>query len=250
MEPIEEFLCNLTRRQSQPSAAFASDHFKPHPDLPDLVRQAANRGWQIFPVPPLAKLKGNPDLLIAEATSDISRLQELAAEYPQCDWRVAVGPSSLCIVALDGAQARSSFAALSQDHEDCLTLQAQRGDIASWAFFRWPVGVLLRKGANTLASGVRVLGPGDSCIIPPSGGTFYVNPWAEVDAVPWWLRELAFDTPDITPAKTVPVPASSSRPLPCRSRTPFEKPHRGTRTGYSVSGQAGWRSGYRISRRR
>lgn len=249
MKSIEAFLLDLARRQSSSSAALTSDRLK-HPAIPDAVRQAANRGWQVFPVSALAKLKGDPDQLIGEATSDISRLEELEADYPGCDWRVAIGPSSLCVLEIGGPHGRGSFSALSQEHGDCLTLQAQRGDTASWAFFRWPFGLMLRNGANKLATGVKVLGLGESCIIPPSGGCLYVNPWADVEAVPWWLRELAFETPDTTPVNTVPVPASPSRLVSCRPHTPLEKPHRGTRKGYPVFTQAGWHKGYRISRLR
>jgi hypothetical protein len=36
------------------------------------VREAANRGWRIFPVTQLAKLTGNPDLLMGDATCEVS----------------------------------------------------------------------------------------------------------------------------------------------------------------------------------
>ena len=248
MKSIEEFLADVARCQGSPSAGTAS-HRHNHQALPDPVREAANRGWHVFPVSPLAKLMENPDLLIGEATNDISRLEELAAEYPSCDWRVAVGPSSLCIVQSVGQQGRNAFAALSDEQGEFLTLQAQRGDIAC-AFFRWPKGLKLRKSSKKLPTNVSILADGVSCIIPPSGGSFYVNPWADVEAVPSWLRELAFEIPDTPPANAVPVPAPPSCPVPCRTRTRFEKPHRGTRKGYSVSGQAGWRGGYRIYRQR
>ena len=249
MKSIEEFLSDLKRRQTSCSGALTSQQHNRRPVLPQAVRQAANRRWQIFPVYPLAKLNGNRDLLIGEATSDISRLEELAAEYPLCGWGVAVGPSSLCILEVSGAQGSDSLAALSREEGECLTLQARRGDTA-WAFFRYPKGLVLRDSAKKLAAGLRMLGRGDSCALPPSGGSVYINPWAEVETVPTWLRELAFETPDTPPANTVPVPACPSRPVPCRPNTHFEKPHRGTRKGYPVFGQAGWRGGYRISRQR
>jgi len=72
-----------------------------------------------------------------EAANEISRLEELAAEYfPLCGWRVVVG-SALCVVELDGQQGRNSYAALAQDQEECLTLQSGRGDTAL-AFYRRP----------------------------------------------------------------------------------------------------------------
>ncbi len=45
------------------------------------MRRAANHDWQIFPVSPPAKFSGNSDLLIAEATSQVSRLEKFAVEY-------------------------------------------------------------------------------------------------------------------------------------------------------------------------
>jgi hypothetical protein len=249
MKSIEEFLSNLERRPGSPAPRFTTNRHPNHPSLPDAVRQAANRGWQGFPVSLVARATARPDLLIGEATRDISRLEELAAEYPGCDWRVALGPSSLCILELDGPEGRDTFAALSQEQGDCLTLQARRGDIA-WAYFRWPDGLVLRDGARELMTGLRILGPGDSCIFPPFGGSLYVNPWAEIEAVPYWLRELAFESPDSPPANTVRVPAPSPRPAPCRSRKVFDRPGGSARTGHPVHGQAGWRRGFRISRRR
>lgn len=248
MKSIEELFSDLARRQNSSSAAFTAHGYNHYPVLPDAVREAANRGWQIFPGSPHPKLVGNPDLLIGEATSDISRLEELAAEYPSCNWRVAAGPSSLCILKLVGQQGRNSFAVLSQEQGECLTLQAHRGDTAC-AFFRWPKGLVLRSSAKNLATGVRTLGCSDSCVIPPSGGSFFKNPWADIETVPCWLRELAFESPETPPANTVRVPASSPPP-PCRSRAHIKKPRPAIRKGYPISSHPGWRGGFRISRRR
>jgi hypothetical protein len=106
-----------SRRPGSSSAAFTFHEYGRRFPLPSAVRQAANRGWMVFPVGPLAKLTANPDLLIGEATNDISLLEELASEYPECDWRVAMGPSSLCIVQLDGQVGSNSFAALRRRYE-------------------------------------------------------------------------------------------------------------------------------------
>jgi len=248
MRSIEEFLSEVARRKNSPSAAFTSDQWNRRSALPDAMRQAASRGWHVFPVSRLAKLMGNPDLLIGEASSNLSRLEELSAEYAPCEWRLAHGPSSLCVLELSGRQGSHAFAALS-GQEECLTLQAQRADMAC-AFFGYPEPLVLRDSAKKLAPGLRMLGPDDSCTIPPCRGWFYINPWAEVEAVPKWLRELAFDAPDTPPAITVSVPVRSSRPAPCRSRQPFAKPPRTARNGYPVHDYAGWRAGFRISRRR
>ena len=243
---IEQF---FSKNLSSPSAAFNSSPTHTPSTLPAEVRQTANLGWWIFPVSPLAKLTGNPDLLISEATCDVSLLEELAAEYPSCVWRVAIAPSSLCVLQIIGPEGRNSFTALSQDQEEVLTLQARRGDTA-WAYFRRPKGLLLRASAKKLAPSVRILAEGDSCPIPPSGGCTFTNPWADIEAVPYWLRELAFEPPDTPPGQAVPVPAPSPGPVPRRSRTQFQKPQQNPRRGYPICGQAGHRGGFRISRRR
>ncbi len=209
--------------------------------LPEEVRQAANRGWHVFPISPLAKFTAQPDLLIREATSEITRLEEFAAEYPLCGWRVAAGPSSLCILRLDGQDGRNSFAAFNQDLGECLTLQARQGDTA-WAFFRWPTGLVLRTSGTKLALGMRILRERDSCIIPPSSNCVFLNPWAEIDAIPSWLRELAFETPDSPPGIARPTSAFSPPPVPCRSKAHIGK-HRGLRKGYSTC-QTGLRGGF------
>lgn len=243
---IERF---FSEHLNSPSAAFTSSVGHSPSALPGEVRQAANLGWWIFPVSPLAKLTGNPDLLIGEAICDVSRLEEFAAAYPSCGWRVAIAPSSLCVLQIVGPEGRNSFASLSQDQGELLTLQARRGDTA-WAYFRWPKGLLLRASAKKLAPGVRILAEHDSCPIPPSGGCTFANPWADIEAVPCWLKDLTFEAPDNPPGQAVSMPAPSPGPAQYRSRGQFQKPHREPRRGYPVGGQAGHRGGFRISRRR
>lgn len=203
--------------------------------LPTEVRQVANLGLSMFPVPFIAKLAGNPELMIGEATNEILRLEELAVEYPSCGWRIAIGPSSLCVLQLVGQVGKNSFAALSQDMEACLTLQFHRGDNA-WVFFRQPVGLVLRTSAKILAPGVRVLIEGDSCPLPPASERASATSWAEIEAVPYWLRELAFETPDSPQAEAAPVHSSSTYSRFCRSRVapwPGFKPSHGLMTKYS-----------------
>ena len=248
MKSIEEFLSGLSRSQNSSSPEFTTHQPKHHSFLPETVCQAAHRGWRIFPVSQLDKLAGNPDVLMDEATCDISDLEKFAAEYPLCDWRVALGPSSLCILEMCGPQCRYSLAALSREEGDCFTLKAQRGDTLC-AFFRWPTGLVLRNSAKKLAIGARMLGPGDSCVIPPSCGSHYINPWAEIEAIPHWLRELAFENPDRPPQNQVHRPTQSPRPAPCRSPRPLKMPPRCGRKSYPGQSQAGLRRGFRIHRR-
>jgi hypothetical protein len=222
--------------------------------LPAEVREALNRGLHIFPVSLPAKLKGQADRMIGEATCDAFRLEELAASpaaHPVCEFRIAIGPSRLCVVQMDGHAGRKQFAAVLDGAGECHTLQARRGDVQAWAYFRWPKGLVLRAAARKLEPGVSVLGPGDSCIVPPSCGSSWVNAaWAEIDTLPYALRAVAFESPDNHPGRAMPVPKPCPCPVPCRSTNRFPQPNQGLRPdkaprrGYPVCG------GYRISRRR
>ena len=247
MRSLEEFFREGNRRTVPGRALNAKANqarFELHPDL----HQAANRGLRIFPATEIAKLTGQPDQLIGEATCDVSRLEELATEHPYCLWRVALGPSNVCVLLVDGFQGRASLATLSQHEEDPLTLCAQRGDTV-WAFFRHPKGLQLRDSARKLAPAVSVLANGESCPIPPSGGSKWLSPW-EIEAVPFWLRQLAFANPDDPLGKASIVSVQFPRREPCRSIGSVEQSHRRVRCGYPNFNQAGWNRGFRPSRRR
>jgi hypothetical protein len=245
---LEQF---FSRPSGSFSAAFNSRHF--NPDLSDEVRELARMGLKLFPVSLAAKLAGDSDRLIADATDDISLLDELSAAAAQPLWgyRLALGPSGLCVLVLDGAVGRASFAALVPDLDGCLTLQARCGDVV-YAFFRQPAGVKRIASATKLAPGVSLLGDGASCIVPPFGATVWVVPGAEIEALPYALRELLVsENPDSPPGRTMPVPKSSPRrPAACGSTVHFQQPNKAPRRGHPVCGRADWRGGYRISRRR
>jgi len=248
MKSIEEFLSELSRSQRFASPDFAAHQPENYSPLPEPVRQGANRGWQIFPDSQLARLCGDRNRLIGDASCDVSSLEKFAAEFPGCEWRVALGPSSLCVLEMTGLECIRSLAALSREEGECFTLRAERGHTL-WAFFTWPEGLVLRSSARKLLGGARILGAGDSCVIPPSGGSHYFNPWAEVEPIPHWLRELAFENPDTPPKQFAPQPAHSPRPVPCRSGSPVRRPHCTGRKGFPGQSQAGLGKGFRIHRR-
>jgi hypothetical protein len=221
------------------SAAFNSRHF--NQDLSDEVRELARLGLKLFPVSLAAKLAGDPDRVIAVATDDVALLQELSvAAQPLWGHRLALAPSGLCVLILEGA--------LVPDLEECLTLQARCGDVV-YAFFRQPAG-MKRVASRKLAPGVNILGDGESCIVPPFGGAVWLNPGAEIQELPFALRQLlAPEDPDTTPGRAIPLPKPSPRPAPCRPAARFPQPNQAPRKGHPVCGQAGWR-GYRICRQR
>lgn len=86
------------------------------------MRDLARRGLKLFPVSVAAKLTGDPDRLIAQATDDTTLLDEelSAAVKPVWGFRIALGPSGLCVLVLAGTIGRASFAALVPDLDDGL----------------------------------------------------------------------------------------------------------------------------------
>ena len=237
---LEQF---LSRHSDSFSAAFNSRHV--NQNLSDEVRELAHMGLKLFPVSLAAKLAGDPDRWIADATDDILLLEELVAAQPLWGYRLALGPSGLCILVLDGAVGRASFATLVPDLEECPTLQARRGDVM-YAFFRQPVGIKVT-GSAKLAPGVSILGDGESWIVPPAGGMAWVNPNTEIETLPHSLRLLlGLKPPDNTPGCTMPAPKPFPRPSPCRSTESLLQRHRAARRGFSNSNQARWNSGYHI----
>jgi hypothetical protein len=222
-------------------------------ELFEQVRELIYQGLKVFPVGLAAKLDGDPDRLIAGATDDVHLLEELStATLPLWGYRLALGPSGLCVLVLDGAVGRASFAALVPDLDGCLTLQARRGD-AVYAFFRQPAGARVIGSARKLALGVSIFGHDAGFDLPPTGGAVWVNPGAEIETLPYALRELlASDPPDVPPGRAIPVSKPSFRPVPCRPAVRFPQPNQvGLRKGHPVCNQAGWRrGGYRICRQR
>lgn len=242
---IEKFLLEYSR--SAPSAASCLRQRNYSSPLAEEVRQTVNRGLRVFPVPVLSP---SPDLLIGEASCEISLLEEFAAAYQGCGWRVTATDPALLVLRIDGNAGWGSVTALScYDQEGCLTLQVRCGD-TTWAIFLRPKRLAPFAVAKKLADGLTILGGGSSFPIPPSVGCAWRDPSAELCATPYWLRALVLDSPDDQPGKAAPAPARPSRPVPCRRPAHAVKPGWSARKGYPACNQAGWRGGYRIYRQR
>jgi len=246
MMDIEKFLS-----QSSNSPFAALNYCQRNHDFLEEVHDLARRGLKLFPVSVAAKLNGCPDRLIVDATDNISLLDDLsAAAQPLWGYRLAIGPSGVCILVLTGTIGRASFASLVPDLDECLTLQVRCGD-AVYAFFRQPAGLKRVTSKMKLARGVSLLGDGESCIVPPFAGAVWVNAGAEIEALPYGLRQLlASEDLNGSPGCTMPLSKPSTRPTPCRPTTPFEKPCRARRKGFPTCNQGGWLGGYRIYRQR
>ena len=240
----------LSRRSGSLSGAFKARHF--NQNVSDEVRELAHRGLKLFPVSLAAKLNDCPDELISTATCDIATLEELsAAVLPLSGHRLAIGQSGLCIWRLDGRVGVTSFASIAPELDEYLTtLQARCGD-ATYALFWQPTGMKRIIAPRKLAPAVTVLGTEAGFDVPPAGAAVWVNPGAEIETLPFVLRELlASEPPDSPPGRVMPAPKPSPRPFPCRSTVRFPQPNRSLRKGHPTCNQARWNGGYRIYRQR
>ncbi len=240
----------LSRRSGSFSGAFKSRHF--NQNVSDEVRELAHRSLKLFPVSLTAKLNDCPDELISIATCDIATLEELsAAVLPLSGHRLAIGQSGLCIWRLDGRVGVTSFASIAPELDEYLTtLQAHCGG-AVYALFWQPAGMKRIITPRELAPGVTILGTETGFDVPPAGGAVWLNPGAEIEALPYVLRELlASEPPDNPPGLVVPARKPSPRPVPCKSTERFPQPNRDLRKGHTNCNQARWNGGYRIYRQR
>ena len=109
-----------------------------------------------------------------------------------------------------------------------------------YAFFRQPAGMKRIASARKLAPGVSILGDGESCIVPPFGGAVWLNPGAEIEELPFALRQLlASEDPDTTPGRAIPAPKPPSRPAPCRPAARFPQPNPAPQKGHPICGPRG-----------
>jgi len=181
------------------------------------LRDAANRGWRIFPTPPAGSFhtlvtSGR----IAEATSDLVSLEELADANPGCRWGLATGQASgVFVLEVEGALGRAAlnrFASLCIEELSDFQIFTLRAGESVFGFFRYPVGFVLRRGGKHPEPGLTIHGDNDFVLLTPwSAGK--LNAEKEVAAAPQWLLSLAFEVvkeksdrlvPRITPHRADP----------------------------------------------
>jgi len=205
-----------------PSASIGALHpGQVNQSLSDEVRDLARLGLKIFPVSLAAKLDGCPDRLIAQASDDLTLIEELSATArPIWGFRVALRPSGLCMMVLDGPAGRSSLARCVPDLEECFTLRGRRGD-AAFAFFWKTESTQQIASALKLAPGVRIRCDGASLDLPPSGGAVWVNPGADIEVLPYSLRKLLeSELPESSSGRRMLIAETSSS---CRSYTSADR---------------------------
>jgi hypothetical protein len=99
MIQAKQFLKDHALRLKRIDPPQAADHPNSHAVLPQEIRDAAKRGWQIFPILSGSLLASNADALADTATSDISILEGLPSNYPGCRFGLRTGPNSAVLVA-------------------------------------------------------------------------------------------------------------------------------------------------------
>ena len=137
--------------------------------LPASVRDAAQRGWQIFPIFARSKYAMGAASMIEQATTDLVQLEAWADQHPGCNWAVATGQASgVLAVEMDGAEGVTSFTFLVLDNqsdemiENALTSRAGHGESETiCVYFRWPADLAVRHVRGAIAPGLRLRGEGD-----------------------------------------------------------------------------------------
>jgi len=166
------------------------------PGIPPEVRAAAGRGWQLFPVDARGKrplIGGWPEA----ASSDITRLDLWAHQYPACNWGLATGTDSgLVVIDVDGVEGRASLADLERQGLTLpvtLTVTTGRTDGGEHRYYRPPSGVDIRNDqSGKIGAHVDVRGTGGFVVCPPSihaSGKQYrfLDPSAPVADLPGWV---------------------------------------------------------------
>jgi hypothetical protein len=125
--------------------------------LPQAIRDAAKRGWKIFPIPTDSLFCA--DALIGTATTDISILEHFPSMYQNFGYGLLTGSASgVCVAEMVGTRGAAALYRLAEiaGHDadeiwDGLTL-ISCGGTRTYAYFQWPVGYSMRPFRNSVPS--------------------------------------------------------------------------------------------------
>jgi len=167
--------------------------------LPQAIRDAAKRGWRIFPVPTDSLF--STDALIGTATNDIFILEHFPSMYQNIGYGLLTGSASgVWVAEMVGTRGATALYKLAEiaghdagDIWDGLTLISCRGT-CTYAYFEWPAGFSMRLSFNSDPSLI-IHGEGSWVPLPPSEidgiQHAYVND-ADVESLPDLLIKRLF----------------------------------------------------------
>lgn len=249
MISAEEFLKEHER--SAQSIATTRPLFDPAQVYAGL-RDAANRGWRVFPIPPAYSRHALVTRdRIAEGTSNLVTLEEMADANSGYRWGLATGQASgVFVLEVEGALGRvavSRFVTLYvAEFSDCQTLTSRAGE-SLFSYFRYPVGLVLRQGGRYPSPGLRIHGDGDFVLLPPSRYSSkiaheYLNPDESVATAPQWLLDLAFEAAKEESVSRIPPHRAEPDFMPgfAKHVAKAESQNFG-RNGWPAFGQTSWR---------
>ncbi len=262
MIQAEQFLRDHAQRAKRIDSPRAADHPASHTELPQEIRDAAKRGWQIFPILSGSLLASNVDALADTATSDLSILEGLPSTYPGCRFGLRTGPNSaVWVVEMREPRAASVLYRLAgtcpenvEQEWDGLTLLS-RGAGSTYAFFQWPPDALSMIRLGTESDSCLVL-HGDCSWVPLPPSSFKGSPYvylnrAAVSMTPAFLSDLLFEYPAINSVKAEqqriskrPTHSGSSQHLKSHNVDGRE------RTTVQFADPVAWRSKSGVTRRR
>ena len=204
MIQAEQFLKDHAQRAKRIDSPQAKNQTDNHAELPQEIRDAALRGWKIFPILTGSLRAPVANAMIDRATSNLSNLENLLSACPFYGYAVQCGPKS-GIFAIEMRDPRSAsilyrlagITPQNADEEwDGLTLLA-RGAGSTFAFFKWPqdASSMIRLDSESNSSLI-LHGDGSWVPLPPSsfnGSTFVYLNCAEVSEPPKFLSDLLFE---------------------------------------------------------
>lgn len=179
----------------------------------EIYRAALRYGWRFLPVwsgKQLAAKHGH----FFEATANLLHLRGWARERPT-GWILVTGRvSGVFALEVDGIEGLTSLLRICRDDWSWLDTRRALAGETRYIFFASPDGWTQISSSRQIAKGLKVLGEGDWVLIPPSrephgAQLAYINPLAEIVAVPMWLLARAFESAD-TVAPSRPFPPCSS----------------------------------------
>jgi hypothetical protein len=257
MISVEDFLKEHERRAQSITATCPSCN--PAQIYTNLCN-AANRGWRIFPIPPASLLHASVTRdQIAKATNNLVMLEEIADLNPGCRWGLATGQASgVFVLKVEGALGRAVLSRVvtlyMEESSDSQTLTSRAGE-SVFGFFRYPVGLAMRRGGRHPDPGLTIHGEDGFVLLPPSRYCFstaheYLNPNEPVATAPQWLMDIAFEAVKENSVSRIPPHRAEPHFMPGFAKPSAKNDSQNfSRKGWPAFGQTTWRRKVNFPRR-